>query len=214
MRRSFTALLTAGAPTLGAWLLACQPARPFASRTPVPEPSEPAIEAVATQEVLTPVPVRVWLPSRYGADRVLVRYLTWGSERWETLELAREGQTWAGEISCRAISTVTGDTRYRVLALDRAGHTIQRDGWGGAPHVATIESRLETGPRSLRGAPPPARCHDPADCPPDLVGCPAYAWRRPPCAHDTDCRSTGSCEADGYCKDREDPVDASISSVP
>lgn len=67
------------------------------------------------------------------------------------------------------------------------------------PHLATIVRALPEGAQSLAGAPPPVRCHDVADCPPDFPGCPAYEARRRACASDADCKSGVRCAWDGYC---------------
>jgi hypothetical protein len=159
------------------------------------------VEYVTAQEILTPLPLRVRLPARYGADRVLVFFQTWGSRHWDTLELARAGQTWTGEVSCREVSTVTGDTRYYFLAVDADNRAVIGSGWPEWPHVATVVSKLADGPRALAGMAPPDRCHDPADCPPDFRGCPAYAVRRPACQEDRDCRAGSGCDWDGYCSE-------------
>jgi len=183
---------------------ACAP--PQVARLPEPDTSQPVVQYVTAQEILTPLPLRVWLPARYGADRVLVFFQTWGSRQWDTLELARAGQTWAGEVSCREVSTVTGDTRYYFLAVDADNRAVIGSGWPEWPHVATVVHKLPDGPRSLPGMAPPLRCHDPADCPPDFQGCPAYAVRRPSCRESSDCRAGMQCDWDGYCSP-ESPMD-------
>ena len=162
-------------------------------------PSAPVVEYLTRQEILTALPLRVRLPARYGADRVLVFVLTWGSRDWNVVELDRAGQTWSGEVSCRAVSTVTGDTSYFFLALDAQGEPVVGSGSPEWPHVATIVGSLPEGPGALPGDGAPLRCHDPADCPPDFPGCPAYAFVRPRCADDGDCDNGGSCAWDGYC---------------
>src|SRR5262249_10203416 len=55
------------------------------------------------------------------------------------------------------------------------------------------------GPQSLAGDAAPVRCHDPADCPPDFAGCPAYRFRRPACESDSDCSGSARCDWDHYC---------------
>jgi hypothetical protein len=171
---------------------------PLAGDTAEPEPASPVVEYVTRQEILTPLPLRVRLPARTGADRVLVFFRTWGSRDWDVLELGRAGQTWSGAISCREVSTVTGDTRYFFVALDGEGNEVAGSGWPEWPHVATIVGSLPEGPQSLPGLAALMRCHDPADCPPDFPGCPAYAVRRPSCRGNEECAS-GRCEWDGYC---------------
>jgi hypothetical protein len=174
-----------------------------AERPPVvpidPGPPAPTVEYLTHQEILTPLPLRVSLPSRYGAEHVLVFVRLWGTHDWTSFELARRGQTWAGEVSCRAVSTVTGDTRYFFLALDAEGKPVVGSGTPGWPHVATIVGKLPDGPRALPGDLTPVRCHDPADCPPDFPGCPAYAVVRPRCASDEECPGAARCAWDGYC---------------
>jgi hypothetical protein len=187
-------------------LASCQP--PVTPRAVAPEPSQPVVEYVTTQEILTPLPLRVWLPSRYGADRILVFYQTWGTRHWDALELTRAGQTWSGEVSCRDVSTVTGDTRYYFLAVDSESKPVLGSGWPEWPHVATVVHKLAEGAQALPGMPPPDRCHDPADCPPDFLGCPAYAVRRPTCREDADCRAGNRCDWDGYCSLASPPVEA------
>jgi len=184
--------------TLIVALLACC-APPAAPAGPLePEPADPTVEYVGLQEILAPLPLRVRLPSRYGAERVLVFYRTWGSAGWDAIELGRRGQTWSGAISCRDVSTVTGDTRYFFMALNAEGDEVVGSGWSEWPHVATVVRSLPEGPQSLPGM-TAARCHDPADCPPDFLGCPAYALVRPPCRSSFDCRDGARCAWDGYC---------------
>jgi hypothetical protein len=177
----------------------------------MPEPASPTVEVVSEQEILTPLPLRVRLPSRTGAEKVLVFFHTWGSKDWGMLELARAGQTWSGEVSCRGVSTVTGDTKYFFVALDGQGDQVGGSGTPGWPHVATIVHDLPGGARGLVGGHRMLRCHDPADCPPDFPGCPAYQVRRPSCHTDHDCDGGARCAWDHYCSAPEPPADAYVS---
>jgi hypothetical protein len=192
-----SSLLLLGVSAAALVASSCRPPETVASIEP--EPSKPIVEYVTTQEILTPLPLRVRLPTRYGAERVLVLFRTWGSSRWESLELARAGQTWTGEVSCRAVSTITGDTDYFFVAVNNEDRPVIGSGWPEWPHAATVIGELPEGPHSLAGMPAPLRCHDPADCPPDFPGCPEYAVRRPACRFDSDCRTGRRCDWDGYC---------------
>jgi hypothetical protein len=197
MRRALLHATFAG--LAGALLLACTSAP--APVLPADQgPAMPQVDYLTRQEILTPLPLRVKLPARYGAERVLVFVRTWGSRDWTTIELARNGQTWSGEVSCRAVSTVTGDTRYFFLALDANGRTVVGSGSPGWPVVATIVGKLPDGPQALPGDAPPAHCHDVADCPPDFLGCPAYTTLRPYCLLDEDCPNGRRCMWDSYCE--------------
>jgi hypothetical protein len=165
-----------------------------------PGPAVPTVEYVTHQEVLTPLPLRVRMPSASGTEHVVVLVRTWGSRGWHPMELARNGQTWAGEVSCREVSTVTGDTKYFFVALDGDGNPVGGSGSPEWPHVATIVGKLPDGAQALPGGVIPMRCHDPADCPPDFPGCPAYAMRRKSCRSDADCSESQRCNWDAYCE--------------
>jgi hypothetical protein len=162
-------------------------------------PPAPVVEYVTHQEILTPLPLRVRLPARYGAESVIVLYQTWGSKDWAMMELERAGQSWSGAVTCREVSTVTGNTQYFFLALNAEGQVVVGSGSPEWPHVATIVSSLPGGPLALPNEPEPVRCHDVADCPPDFPGCPAYALLRPPCRSHGDCQNGERCAWDGYC---------------
>ncbi|MEZ4302970.1 MAG: hypothetical protein R3B70_49055 [Polyangiaceae bacterium] len=193
--RRYRVLVLSAALAAGLAGAGCEP-EPV--RAPVGGPSRPVIEYLSHQEILTPLPLRVRLPAQTRAEHVFVLFRTWGSGDWGTLELARAGQTWTGQISCREVSTVTGDTKYFFLALDRRGEVVAGSGSPDWPHVATIVGKIPGGPRSLPGQEAPERCHDPADCPPDFPGCPAYTVLRPVCVTSADCGG-GQCAWDGYC---------------
>lgn len=164
-----------------------------------PGPAAPEVHYVLRQEILAPLPLRVRLPARDGAEHVVVLFRTWGSQGWRARELERVGQTWSSEVSCREVSTVTGDTKYFFVILDGAGEVVGGSGSADWPHVATIVGALPDGPQSLPGDAALLRCHDPADCPPDFPGCPAYAVQRRFCRQDRDCAESTRCAWDGYC---------------
>ena len=177
-------------------LLASVACGPAASMDP--GPSSPVVEYVQRQEILTPLPLRVRLPRSTGTEHVVVLVRTWGSRGWKGIELARNGQTWTGEVSCREVSTVTGDTKYFFVALDEEGELVGGSGSSDWPHVATIVGKLTDGAQALPGGTIPRRCHDVADCPPDFPGCPAYQMKRKACRSDEDCGEK-KCAWDGYC---------------
>lgn len=164
-----------------------------------PGPATPEVQYLTRQEILTPLPLRVRLPAAEGAEHVVVLFRTWGSRGWRNLELARVGQTWSGEVSCREVSTVTGDTKYFFVVLNGEGELVGGSGSPDWPHIATIVGALPDGPQSLPGTSATLRCHDPADCPPDFPGCPAYSMHRQSCRRDRDCGDSGRCAWDGYC---------------
>jgi hypothetical protein len=174
-------------------LVACGP-----YQTPhEPGPETPIVDYVRTQETLTPLPLRVSLPRKMGAEHVIVLFKPFGVRGWKQVELPRRGesQTWAGEVSCREVSTVLGKTKYFVLALDENGDVVGGSGSPDWPHLATIVDKLPEGAQSIEGERKPLRCHDVADCPPAFPGCPAYHMKRNACTSSTQC----VCAWDGYC---------------
>ncbi len=201
IRKALLSLLLAAGCASGA--LACAP-----SAIVEPGPATPEVQYLTRQEILTPLPLRVRLPAADGAEHVIVLFRTWGSRGWRNLELARVGQTWSGEVSCREVSTVTGDTRYFFVVLNAEGELVGGSGSQDWPHVATIVGALPDGPQSLPGDAAILRCHDPADCPPDFPGCPAYTVQRTACRHDRDCGDRGRCAWDGYCGSPSGAVNA------
>jgi hypothetical protein len=178
--------------------LACGPLN-GASHSVDPGPPTPIVDRVDEQEILTPVPVRLRLPGWIGAERVFVHYRSFGSQQWSALELSRLGQTWAGQVPCLEVSTITGDLQYYLSAYDEEDRMVVSTGSRSVPHVVSVRYRLEGGPRGLTGDRRPMRCPDPADCPPDFPGCPATLLARAPCDHDEDCPDDEACAWDGYC---------------
>jgi hypothetical protein len=186
-------------------------------------PAAPTVEYVTRQEILTPLPLRVRLPAALNTEHVVVLVRTWGSRGWHPMELTRDGQTWSGEVSCREVSTVTGDTRYYFVALDGDGNPVAGSGTPDWPHVATIVGSLPGGAQGLPGDDVPVRCHDPADCPPDFPGCPPYAVQRASCRSYRDCAEGQLCDWDGYCQagasesggdeHEEEELEAAVRSV-
>ncbi len=131
--------------SLGAALFACAPDRGPAAPND-PGPADPTVEYVARQQILTELPMRVRLPARYGAERVFAFVHLWGTPGWSTVELRRGGQAWEGAVSCRDVSTVTGDTRYFFLAVDARGESVVSSSSPEWPHIATIVRTLPEGP--------------------------------------------------------------------
>jgi hypothetical protein len=158
----------------------------------------PPSQQHAEQGILTPVPIRVVLPSDLDAARVLVHYRVRGSPAWTTLELRREanGANFSGAIPCLEVSTITGDLAYYIRVHDAGGSVVAYVGTRASPFVVTVLHETER-PDLKAGA----HCPDPADCPRGLPGCPSEEIERVPCRSDADCEGGAACSWEGFCED-------------
>jgi hypothetical protein len=154
------------------------------------------LERKAEQGILTPVPLDLELPENLPARRVLVHYRIHGSKDWTTLELLPRRKRWVGAIPCLEVSTITGDIKYYIRIHDAGGAVIAYSGSRHSPYRVTI--RHDATPPEGKAA--PARCPDPADCPPGLLGCPSALVERVPCGSDDDCEGELTCGWDGFCE--------------
>jgi hypothetical protein len=109
---------------------------------------------------------------------------------------------------------VTGPTRFAFLALDASGGDVAKGDPAFWPSVETVVRQLPEGPETLEGLVAELPCHDPADCPPDVSGCPAYAFKRSSCSIDRDCGPGGHCAWDGYCGEIRDFTGDTVAQGP
>jgi hypothetical protein len=131
---------------------------------PEPQPEEPkpgkkgiAIDEVSEQAVATPVPIF----ARFGGSAVKLRltYRGVGGERWRSVDMAPNGEGFAGEIPCAA-APKEGKIAYFIEALGEGEETLDREGSRADPHTVTIVKQLEGDPPHLPDAQPPKRCED------------------------------------------------------
>jgi hypothetical protein len=155
--------------------------------------------AVGEQAILTPVPI--WVESHDASvARVVVRYRPFGSTAWSSIDLAPGAQGFGGEISCRDVGTVTGTLRYFVVAYDAAGKEVGTQGSDKKPLKVKIRRAIKSPPPHLPGKPPPGRCNDASDCPPDFPGCVAKTTSDDnACTADDDCEEGMTCGSEGKC---------------
>jgi hypothetical protein len=158
----------------------------------------PAEQRRAEQGILTPVPVSVDLPPGLPAARVLLHYRVHGAPRWVTLELQRTGTStrYAGAIPCLEVSTITGEIHYYIRVHDAAGGVTAFSGSRAYPYVVKVIHPSERPDLAHSGA----RCPDPSDCPPGLLGCPSEVVERVPCRTDADCEGGAACSWEGFCE--------------
>ncbi len=155
----------------------------------------PAAKKATEQGILTPVAVRLEIPTDLPARRVLLHYHVFGAFEWRTLELRREGASYKGAIPCLEVSEMTKEIRYYIRVHDAAGAVVAVSGTRTSPYVVSIH-HPSARPDLASGA---AHCPDPTECPPGLPGCPSEEVERIPCLRDSDCEGGLSCGWDGFC---------------
>jgi hypothetical protein len=91
------------------------------------------------------------------------------------------------------VSTITGDISYYIRVHAADGAVIAYSGSRHQPYRVKIV-------REQRADAELARCPDPADCPPGLLGCPSEKVESIPCRSDADCEGALTCGWNGYCE--------------
>jgi hypothetical protein len=156
----------------------------------------------AEQVLLTPIPV--WVESQdETVTRVILRYKAFGSKSWTAIDMTKTEGGWSGEIPCRDVGTVIGVLRYYVTAYDEQGSTLAFEGSMKKPIKVKIRRSIKSPPLHLPGRPPPARCADTSDCPPDFPGCSTRDYNH--CASDDDCDEGNRCSSEQKCETRDRP---------
>ena len=177
------------------------PTGPTAPITDVPTPPVAPVAPVAPSSrgdlvhtppsedaTLTPLPIYAELPAGQAAARLQLSYKPFGATEWKSLELKRTGKGYGVEIPCVEIGSAPGDLAYFIQAFDADNNLVSWSGSRTAPNKVAIRVTLEGELPHLPGQPPPARCADTGDCPPEFPGCKGSKTDQPPpCEPGTDC---------------------------
>jgi hypothetical protein len=204
VQAAFAAAQSGGAGT-GAPAEEAAPARPAAPAKAAAGGGEDITHTPpAEQTVLTPVPIYVEMPEGVTPAKVQLRYKTFGSTEWKTIELRKLKGGYAAEVPCLDIGSETGDLKYYIQAVDANGDVVATSGSRNNPHKVPIKNELAGEPPHLPGKPPTAQCANPGDCPPGLPGCASTKKKKrgekdwgASCEVDSECQS-GACR-DGTC---------------
>ncbi|HKQ70829.1 MAG TPA: hypothetical protein VJT73_15890 [Polyangiaceae bacterium] len=146
------------------------------------------------QATLTPVPIWVEAPDESVA-KVVVSYKAFGNKGWTDLPLVKGPKGWGAEVPCNDVGTVVGWLRYYVTAYDAQGTAIGSSASQQKPHRVRIRRTIKGEPLHLPDQPPPSRCADTADCPPEFPGCRALEAGESVCSADDDCDEGMVCNA-------------------
>jgi hypothetical protein len=178
-----------------------KPSKPPTKPSPAPTPTAPpASKASDTQIVhqppdeqgtMTALPVAVEITGS-EPDKVEVKYEGFGSKGWTALPLEHLDSGWGAEIPCQDVGTVIGVLRYYVVAYDADGREIATSGSSKKPYKVKIRRGAKS-ESHLPGRPPPTKCKDTTDCPPDFPGCVATAGEGDGCISDDDCDKGRVC---------------------
>jgi hypothetical protein len=130
------------------------------------------------QATLTPLPLYAEMPPAQNAARVQLSYKPFGATEWKALEMKPTGKGFGVEIPCVEIGSAQGDLSYYIQAFDAAQNLVSWSGTRAAANKVAIRVSLQGEPPHLPGQPPPARCPDTGDCPPEFPGC--HGAKEPP----------------------------------
>lgn len=170
-----------------------QAPEPTPSPTSTPSPAAAAAQGdlVHTpppeQAVVTPLPIYATLPEGVVATKVLVSYKPFGTNAWKSIEMTRVEEGFGVEIPCLDIGSTTGAFKYYIQAFDAENNLVSWSGTRSQPRTVPIRTTLTGEPAHLPGQPPPAKCLDTGDCPPDFPGC------RSPSGDNRSCEDGGNC---------------------
>jgi hypothetical protein len=143
----------------------------------------------AEQATLTPVPLFAQLPAGTTAARVQLSYKPFGASEWKALEMKPHGKGYGVEVPCVEIGSAQGDLSYYIQAFDAQQNLVSWSGTRQAPNKVPIRSVLQGDAPHLPGLPPPAKCADTGDCPPEFPGCKGHDDKKPSCdPADPDCK--------------------------
>ena len=154
---------------------------------------------VSEQAILTPIPI--WVETHdESVARVVLRYKIFGGTGWTAVDLTKAEGGWAGEVPCREVGTVTGLLRYYVTAYDAEGNSVGSQGTLKKPNKVKIRRAIKTEAPHLPGRPPPVRCVDKTDCPPEFPGCRTKNPGDNSCSFDDDCEEGLRCSEEKKCE--------------
>ena len=107
-----------------------------------------------------------------GVENVVLRYRSYGAERWTRVEFERKAGEWRGEIPCGSLSS-PGTWGMYIEAKDDQDRPVERIGSREKPLVFKVVEETDVSPPAIPGEDPPERCSQTAYCPDDMVGTPA-----------------------------------------
>jgi hypothetical protein len=151
-----------------------------ATTSPPPTSGDLVHEPPKEQATSTPLPLYVELPPGQSAARVQLSYKPFGATEWKALEMKPLGRGYGAEIPCAEVGSTPGDLSYYAQAFDAAQNLVSWAGSRAVPHKVLVRAAIQGDPPHLPGQPPPARCPEVSDCPPDFPGCHTGA-KPPPC---------------------------------
>jgi hypothetical protein len=111
------------------------------------------------------------LPQGAAAAKVQVSYKPYGATEWKVVAMKRVRDGYGVEIPCLDVGSATGTLKYYIQAFDADNNIVSWSGTRGQPLSVPIVAELKGEPLHLPGQPPPAKCADTGDCPPEFPGC-------------------------------------------
>lgn len=160
--------LIGGSPTNGAVASEQEPSAPRAGLSCTPN----------SRDVQTRRPIPVDCRADGEVVRMSLRYQEHGQAAWKTIDMARSGDHFRGQIPCEATMD-SGRINFFIVATDEMGDPVDTSGSKSAPLRFTVDPQSESAPPAYPGEKPPRRCEERVLCPPDFPGCEDTTSKRP-----------------------------------
>ncbi len=129
------------------------------------------------KEVETRRPIPVSCTVDYPVAGVELRYRTPGAKKWEKIDLQNSENGYTGTIPC-AVTSQRGKLKLYLFARNEKNKVVARIGRNETPLTVNLVDQSSASPPALPGQPPPQRCFEQNECPPELVGTPACPGTR------------------------------------
>ena len=156
------------------------------------------------REVQTRRPIPMQCTSTAEATGGQIRYKEYGGAQWQSAPMVKKGAAYQGTIPCVA-TVLAGKLQVHVILTDAAGNVVDTLGSLNNPMEFTVLSESAEPPPAFPDQPPPERCPEEVECPPDFPGCMAgrgdKVWGDS-CEETSECRKGLVCLGERLCMAR------------
>ncbi len=106
------------------------------------------------------------------AVKVVLRYMVFGGDQWQQVQMTQKAEYWQGAIPC-SDTGVTGAIKWYVEAKDKDGEQLDSHGNKKTPAEINVVTSTTEPPPAYPGQPAPQKCMAASECPEEMIGTPA-----------------------------------------